>query len=93
MLGLQLTFGQLASIGMTGIAFAAIVVISTLLFTIWMGRLLRVDKKLSLLLATGTAICGASAIAGANAVTRATDEDVSYAVTCITLFGTIAMLL
>lgn len=93
MLGLQLTFAQLAGIGITGLALAAVVVVSTLLFTVWTGRLLGVDRKLSLLLAAGTAICGASAIAGANAVTRAKDEDVSYAVACITLFGTIAMFL
>jgi uncharacterized membrane protein YadS len=93
MLGLQLTFAQLAGIGITGLALAAVVVVSTLLFTVWTGRLLGVDRKLSLLLGAGTAICGASAIAGANAVTRAKDEDVSYAVACITLFGTIAMFL
>jgi uncharacterized integral membrane protein (TIGR00698 family) len=93
MLGLQLTFAQLASIGITGLVFAAGIVVSTLIFTVWAGRLLGVDRKLSLLLAAGTAICGASAIAGANAVTRARDEDVSYAVACITLFGTIAMFL
>ena len=93
MLGLQLTFAQLASIGITGLVLATLVVVSTLLFTVWTGRLLGVDRKLSLLLAAGTAICGASAIAGANAVTRAGDEDVSYAVACITVFGTIAMFL
>lgn len=93
LLGLQLTFGQLAGIGVTGLASVAVVVISTLLFTVWMGRLLGVDRKLSLLLAAGNAICGASAIAGANAVTRARDEDVSYAVACITVCGTVAMFL
>lgn len=93
LLGLQLTFVQLSSIGITGLAFAAAIVVSTLLFTVWMGRVLGVDRKLTLLVATGSAICGASAIAGANAVTRARDEDVSYAVACITLFGTIAMFL
>lgn len=93
LLGLQLTFGQLFEIGIVGLAFAAMIVTSTLLFTVWMGRLLGVDRKLSLLLAAGTAICGASAIAGTNAVTRAKDEDVSYAVACITVFGTIAMFL
>lgn len=93
LLGLQLTFAQLASIGINGLMLAAVIVVSTLLFTVWMGRLLGVDRKLSLLLAAGTAICGASAIAGANAVTRARDEDVSYAVACVTVFGTIAMFL
>lgn len=93
LLGLQLTFGQLAGIGVRGLAFAAAALFLTFFFTVWMGRMLGVDRRLSLLLAAGTSVCGASAIAGANAVTRADDEDVSYAVACITLFGTIAMFL
>lgn len=91
MLGLQLTFTQLAAIGIEGLAFATVALLSTFFFTVWAGRLLGVDRRLTLLLAAGTSVCGASAIAGANAVTRADDADVSYAVACITLFGTIAM--
>ncbi|MHA6686678.1 YeiH family protein [Mesorhizobium sp. A556] len=93
LLGLQISFAQLAEIGVTGIGFAAFGLLSTFLFTVWMGRLLGVDRDLTQLLAAGTSICGASAIAAANAVTGADDEDVSYAVACITLFGTIAMFL
>lgn len=93
LLGLQLTFGQLAGIGIRGVGFAALALLSTFFFTIWMGRVLGVDRRLSHLLAAGTSICGASAIAAANAVTKADDEDVSYAVACITLFGTAAMFL
>ncbi|MBB6470326.1 putative integral membrane protein (TIGR00698 family) [Aminobacter lissarensis] len=91
LLGLQLTFGQLAGIGVTGLALAVTALSLTFFFTVWMGRVLGIDRKLTLLLAAGTSVCGASAIAGANAVARADDEDVSYAVACITLFGTIAM--
>lgn len=93
LLGLQLTFGQLAGIGVTGLVFAATALAMTFFFTVWMGRVLGIDRKLTLLLAAGTSVCGASAIAGANAVAKADDEDVSYAVACITLFGTIAMFL
>src|SRR5690606_38525487 len=40
----------------------------------------------------GTSICGASAIIACNTVTRGSDEDVAYAMACVTLFGTVAML-
>lgn len=93
LLGLQLTFGQLASIGITGLAFAAAALALTFFFALWMGRILGIDRKLTLLLAAGTSVCGASAIAGANAVAKADGEDVSYAVACITLSGTVAMFL
>lgn len=93
LLGLQISFAQLGDIGARGIGFAALGLGSTFLFTLGVGRLMGVDRHLSCLLAAGTSVCGASAVAAANAVTGADDEDVSYAVACITLFGTIAMFL
>ncbi len=93
LLGLQISFLQMAEIGLLGMGFAAAALLSTFVFTLWAGRLLGVDRQLAGLLASGTAICGASAIAATNAVTGADDEDVAYAVACITLFGTIAMFL
>jgi uncharacterized integral membrane protein (TIGR00698 family) len=56
-----------------------------------MGRWLGVDPKLTELIAAGTSICGASAVIATNTVTRGRDEDVCYAVACVTLFGSIAM--
>lgn len=93
LLGLQISFAQLSDIGVRGVGFAAFGLCATFLFTLWMGRLLGVNRQLVHLLAAGTSVCGASAIAAANAVTGADDEDVAYAVACITLFGTIAMFL
>jgi len=57
------------------------------------GRWLRLPRDLTLLVAAGSSICGASAIAGMNSVTRADKEHVAYAVATVTLFGTLAMLL
>ena len=93
LLGLQLTFAQLADVGAKGILCAAAALSATFLFTTGLGKVLRVDRKLGMLLAAGTSVCGASAIAGANAAVGANDEDVSYAVACITIFGTAAMFL
>lgn len=92
LLGLQLTFGQVVDIGATGVLLIAVTLVATFLFTTWAGGKLGVEPKLTQLIAAGTSICGASAIAAANAVTRADDEDVAYAIACVTAFGTIAML-
>ncbi|MGX5828046.1 YeiH family protein [Mesorhizobium sp. 43Arga] len=90
LLGFQLTLGQVVSIGGVGIVAATLG--ATFLFTITLGRLIGVDRKLAQLIAAGTSICGASAIVATNIVTDARDEDVTYAVASITLFGTVAML-
>ena len=92
LLGLQLTVSQLVEVGAIDIGIIALTLIATFVFTIWAGRLLGVDRKLTELIAAGTSICGASAVIATNTVTRARDEDVTYAVACVTVFGSIAML-
>ena len=90
-LGLQLTLAQVAEIGISGIAIIVAVLIANFLFTTWLGRVLDVDQKLAVLIAAGTSICGASAVVSTNTVTRGSDEDVAYAVACVTIFGSLAM--
>ena len=92
LLGFQLTLGQVAGIGLGGVGIVAATLGATFLFTVTLGRLIGVDAKLAQLIAAGTSICGASAIVATNIVTDARDEDVTYAVAAITLFGTVAML-
>jgi len=92
LLGFQLTLGQVAGIGLGGVGIVAATLGATFLFTVTLGRLIGVDRKLAQLIAAGTSICGASAIVATNIVTDARDEDVTYAVAAITLFGTVAML-
>ncbi|WP_425280282.1 YeiH family protein [Methyloferula stellata] len=91
LLGLQLTAAQVIEVGATGIAVIALTLVSTFVFTKWLGHMLGVDRKLAELIAAGTSICGASAVIATNTVTRAHDEDVAYAVACVTVFGSIAM--
>lgn len=91
LLGLQLTITQVIEVGAVGFGIIVICLVSTFLFTGWFGRLIGVDPKLSELIGAGTSICGASAVIATNTVTRAPDEDVAYAVACVTVFGSIAM--
>lgn len=91
LLGLQLTAQQVAAVGATGLAVILTTLVSTFLFTTWFGRRLGVERKLAELIAAGTSICGASAVIATNTVTDAPDEDVAYAVACVTVFGSIAM--
>ena len=93
LLGLQVTLGQLAGLGVGALVLALLVVALTLPFTIWLGRILGVEPALAQLIGTGTAICGASAIVAANQVARGRDEDVTYALAVITLCGTAALIL
>jgi uncharacterized integral membrane protein (TIGR00698 family) len=90
LLGFQLNLRVIAEVGPRGLLIVAITVIATFTFTVWMGRNLRVDRRLSQLIAAGTSI-GASAILATNTITDAPDEDVAYAIASITFFGSIAV--
>ena len=91
LLGLQLTAREVIEVGATGIAVIVLTLLATFLFTAWLGHLIGVDRKLTQLIAAGTSICGASAVIATNTVTQALDEDVAYAVACVTVFGSVAM--
>jgi len=91
LLGLQLTAAQIAAVGYSGIVVIVLTLTATFLFTTWLGGMLGVERRLATLIAAGTSICGASAVIATNTVTDAHDEDVAYAVACVTLFGSIAM--
>jgi uncharacterized integral membrane protein (TIGR00698 family) len=56
-----------------------------------LGARLGVDSRLAQLIAAGTSICGASAVLATNTVVGAKEEDVSYALACVSLFGTAAV--
>ncbi len=91
LLGLQLTIAQLIEVGGRGFGIIATTLLATFAFTVWMGKLLGVDRKLAQLIAAGTSICGASAVIATNTVINAHDEEVAYAVACVTVFGSVAM--
>src|ERR1700676_1009242 len=91
LLGLQLTASQVIEIGGRGLGIIAATLLATFAVTVWMGKLLGVEPRLAQLIAAGTSICGASAVIATNTVTNAHDEDVAYAVACVTVFGSVAM--
>jgi len=93
LLGLQLTVQQLAEVGAGGLAVIALTLGVTFIATKHLGRWLGVEPRLAELIAAGTSICGASAVITTNTVTRGSDEDLAYAIACVTLFGTLAMVL
>ena len=93
LLGFQLTLSQVAAVGAQGIAVIVLTLVCTFLFTKAMGRAMGVERRLAELIAAGTSVCGASAVIATNTVTRGADEDVAYAIACVTVFGSLSMLL
>lgn len=91
-LGLRLSLGDLAGLGASGLVVVAGVVTVTFFGTQWLGRRLGITRDLSLLVATGYSICGASAIAAMDGVIDADEEETAYAITLVTLCGTLSII-
>ena len=92
LVGLRLTLA-----GASAIAAAAVPVALTCLCVglgagLGISRLLGVPRRLGVLLAVGTAVCGATAVVAMSPVIRARHAETAFAVTCVVLFGCVAML-
>lgn len=94
LLGLQLSLTSLAGLGIGGISVLLVTVAATFFGTLLIGRLLRVSRVTRYLIATGFAICGASAVAAMISVVdpeNESEEEVAQAIALVTLYGTAAL--
>ena len=93
LLGFSVSFASIAALGLPLIAVVAVSLVSTLVFTTWLGRRMGLSAPRALLIGTGFSICGASAIAGMEETAGADEEDVTVSIAMVTLFGTLALVL
>jgi uncharacterized integral membrane protein (TIGR00698 family) len=93
LVGLRLTLAGASAIALTALPVASGCLATALVAGIVISRLLSVPKRLGLLLAVGTAVCGCTAVVAMSPVIRAKHAETAFAVTCVVLFGCVAMLL
>lgn len=91
LLGLGLSLSALSKIGLTALPIVFGCIITAILGVIWLGKLAGLSGKLSTLIAVGTSICGVSAIVATGPAIRADEDEISYGVAVITLFGILAL--
>ncbi|MPY97051.1 MAG: putative sulfate exporter family transporter [Actinophytocola sp.] len=91
LLGLQLAVDQVVGLGAGTVLAIVVTVAVTFAGTCLLGRLLGVSRGLTMLVATGFSICGASAIAAMEGVVRRKDSEVATAIALVTLYGSIAI--
>lgn len=92
LLGLGLPLGSVLSVGReTAVVLVGTLVVGAIAAFV-VGRMLAVDRESATLVAVGTTICGASAIAAATAVLRPDKQRVAYALGTIFVFNVAAVL-
>jgi uncharacterized integral membrane protein (TIGR00698 family) len=92
LLGIRLSLVEAGAIGLKSLPIILGTVLSALLIVTYVSRRVGLTERLGTLVAVGTSICGATAIVATAPTIGAHDDEVSYAVACITLFGVAAML-
>ena len=91
--GFRLTFQDVTAVGVPAIVVDAIIVAATISIGLFVGRLLKMDREISLLTSVGSAICGAAAVLGAESAIRAKAYKTAVAVSTVVIFGTLSMFL
>ena len=91
LLGLKLSLGVLGQIGLIGLPIIILCIATALIAVTFINRALGLPKRLGTLIAVGTSICGVSAIVATAPVIDAEEDETSYAVACITIFGMLAL--
>lgn len=93
LLGIRLSFFDVLTLGAWGIPVVVVCISVALAFTMRITRSLNQSQRLGILTATGTGICGITAIMSTAPSIQAKEEEVSYAIANITIFGITCMFL
>ncbi len=92
-LGLTISALAWVQMGLVGLIQVLVVITFAMVTGLYLGKAMGLSDHLATLIAAGTGICGATAIAATGPTIDAKEEEMGMAVACITLFGLIAMFL
>lgn len=93
LLGLRLSLTEALKLGAWGLPLIIACISCGLIVTLYFTKKMQQSNRLGTLIACGTAICGVTAIMATAPVVKAKDNEISYAVANITIFGLVGMLL
>ena len=90
-LGFGMSIYAVAEAGSSGILFTMATIAGTLFFGFLVGRALKINSSVSILVSSGTAICGGSAIAAIGPVIHADSKSMSVALVTVFVLNAIAL--
>lgn len=92
-LGFGMNVNNALKSGKEGFILTVVSIIGTILIGIFLGKVLKIEEKISFLIATGTAICGGSAIAAISPIIKANEKQISVALGTIFILNSVALVL
>lgn len=91
LMGFGMNLQQVIEVSSKGIVLTACSVVLIFLTGILLGKLFKVEKNTSILISSGTAICGGSAIAAVSPIIGAKDSQISFSLTVVFVLNSIAL--
>jgi len=92
-LGGTISLKALGEISVDYIPIVSLYVVVIMIFGILIGKLIKLPRNLTLLLVSGTAICGGTAIASLAPIIKARSEDLVASISLVFLLNAIAIIL
>ncbi len=92
-LGFGMNLHEVVRAGRTGFLYTALSISFAMLLGLGIGRLCKVQRIPSLLISTGTAICGGSAIAAVGPVVNAGEEEMAVSLGTVFVLNSVALFL
>jgi uncharacterized integral membrane protein (TIGR00698 family) len=92
-LGFGMNMNNALKTGKEGFVLTIVSIIGTILLGIALGKILKIEEKISYLIAIGTAICGGSAIAAISPVIKANEKQISVALGTIFILNSVALVI
>lgn len=93
LLGMRLNLVDIMHAGPKVFAIAVINIVFTIFVVYGLSKWLKVDRKLGILTACGTAICGAAAVAAIAPQMKANDNETAISAAAVAILGTIFTLM
>jgi len=93
LMGFGMNLGEVITASKSGFVETAISVTLVMATGLLLGKLFKVEKNIALLIATGTAICGGSAIAAISPILNSKDYQNSFALIVVFVLNGLALLL
>lgn len=90
-LGFGMFLQKTIETGKDGLILTVITIVLTITLGVLLGKLLKIDKAIAYLIATGTSICGGSAIAAVSSVINAKDKQISIALGVVFFLNALAI--
>lgn len=92
--GFRITFQQIIAVGFEGLLISIFMLSSTMILGVIVGiKLLKMDRDTTILVSSGSAVCGAAAVLATEDVLKSEPHKTALAVGTVVLFGTISMFL